>query len=458
MYNDQAWCERKVSEKRLKMNANKISITAICVLLGIAAMAGGDEFVSARYMRIDKQGPAQTITFRRVDASGPGEYEHPLDKYSQKGQILPERILDPWWEWDFGKTRQLSYVEIRADQREGHETDLLGARLIMMDENRRVVWHQLILDADGQISVDVSPRFSLREMLGRTLPETPMREGLVSAPEHSVNIRRKKAVERLFNAEAMARAVNAYAEKYPDLFRDRDRLLSRIAAAAKADDGGEAADDVSHDVFFRLPQMKEFSEILAIRRGGANGKGLPQNWQGNTSEPVAGYTNELVRVVVDPLKRIEAGGRVLYAANAFIGDVALDYEAEKVAFSTRKLNLPPEIANRITNRAAWRKLLGGAGYCVAEMRLDEPGRVVELTPTNRWDIDYYDPMYLPDGRMFLVGTVGYQGVPCVSGYAYVGNLLLRYEDGRLRRISYRTDVACICAGNMPTPPTTSAAS
>ena len=32
-------------------------------------------------------------------------------------------------------------------------------------------------------------------------------------------------------------------------------------------------------------------------------------------------------------------------------------------------------------------------------------------------------MYLPDGRMFLVGTVGYQGVPCVSGSDFVGNLI-----------------------------------
>ena len=160
------------------MDAKKIAVAG--VVFGIAGVTwatfvGCDEFMKARYMRIDKPGAAQTISFRRVDASGPGEYEHPLDKYPQKGQITPERIPDPWWEWDFMTNRAISYVEICADMREGHGYDLLGARLIFMDEHRRVVWHQTINDTDGQISIDVSPRFSLTELCGVVLPETPRR-------------------------------------------------------------------------------------------------------------------------------------------------------------------------------------------------------------------------------------------------------------------------------------------
>ena len=102
----------------------KAFAAASCILYGMAAMAGGDEFVSARYMRIDKPGKAETISFGQAYASGPGEYGHSLGKYAQKGQILPERIPDPWWEWDFGTARRLSYVEIQPDLREGHGGDL----------------------------------------------------------------------------------------------------------------------------------------------------------------------------------------------------------------------------------------------------------------------------------------------------------------------------------------------
>ena len=91
---------------------------AFFILHSIALDADGTEFVSARYMRIDKPGKVETISFGEAYVSSPGEYGHSLDKYAQKGQILPERIPDPWWEWDFGETRLLSYVEIQPDSRE----------------------------------------------------------------------------------------------------------------------------------------------------------------------------------------------------------------------------------------------------------------------------------------------------------------------------------------------------
>jgi len=417
----------------------KTKIVALVACVFVFAAQGVDEYVRARYMRVDKLGEAQTLTFSSADACRPGEYRHPLKKYPQKGQITPERIADPWWEWDLKECRPVVLVYVNALKQGSHAFDLYGARLILMDDNRRVVWHQTIWNVGGQISFDISPRYSLTDLLGQVLPETPMREGLVSAPPPPpVKDLRRAIAKKLYNPAAMARAIEAYAVKHPDLFPDRDDLLKEAQAAAASPDNA-AADALSRKVFFRLPQMKAFREILAIWRGDQNSLGLPQNWQGNTSVPVAGYTNGLVRVAVDPQTRQEPFGQTLFASDAFVGDVALDFDAEKVAFATRKLNLPPAIATNLTTRGKSVELIGGAGFCVAEMRLDEPGRLVELTPTNRWDIDYYDPMYLPDGRMFLVGTVGYQGVPCVSGNDFVGNLILRYADGRLRRLSFDQD-------------------
>ena len=212
------------------MKSRIFLLLAVCV--AATAVHGVDDYVRARYMRVDKVGPAQTLTFASADACKPGEYGHKLGKYPQKGQITPERIADPWWEWDLKECRPVVLVYVNAYKDGGHAFDLYGARLILMDEKRRVVWHQVIWNVGGQISFDISPRYSLKEMLGKVLPETPMREGLVSAPlPPPIKDFRQSMVKKLFNAEAMKRAINAYSKKYPGLFPDRDTLLAEVKNA-----------------------------------------------------------------------------------------------------------------------------------------------------------------------------------------------------------------------------------
>ena len=187
-------------------SASKVFFVAAACLAAFAAH-GVDDYVMARYMRVDKIGPAQTLTFASADACRPGEYRHDLRKYPQKGQIVPERIADPWWEWDFRECRPVVLVYVNALKKDGHDFDLYGARLILMDESRKVVWHQVIWNVGGQISFDISPRYSLKELVGKVLPETSMREGLVSAPPPPIKNLRLSMVKKLFNREAMERAL-----------------------------------------------------------------------------------------------------------------------------------------------------------------------------------------------------------------------------------------------------------
>ena len=220
----------------------KTKIVALMACAVAFAAQGVDEYVRARYMRVDKLGEGQTLTFSSADACRPGEYRHPLNKYPQKGQITPERIADPWWEWDLKECRPVVLVYVNALKKGGHAFDLYGARLILMDDNRRVVWHQTIWNVGGQISFDISPRYSLTDLLGQVLPETPMREGLVSAPPPPpVKDLRRAIAKKLYNPAAMARAIEAYAVKHPDLFPDRDDLLKEAQAAAASPDNAAAA-------------------------------------------------------------------------------------------------------------------------------------------------------------------------------------------------------------------------
>lgn len=76
---------------------------------------------------------------------------------------------------------------------------------------------------------------------------------------------------------------------------------------------------------------------------------------------------------------------------------------------------------------------------VHEVQLDGTG-YKPLLKMAEPDLEFYDGTYLPDGRMIVVSNVGYQGVPCVSGYDPVGNMML-YDPKteNLRRITFDQD-------------------
>ena len=250
----------------------------------------GDFYTRAWYMVVDNPGPAKSLSWRVFDVCGPAEHHNNVEKnpsFTIRRETDVRRIDTPWMEVNFHTNRPISV-------KPGEEFDLYGARIFLLDKNRKIVWHHRIWNTDGQVDYDASAEFSDRDMLGQTLPEYKVVGNRVSAPlsPPPADVR-LHLVKGLFNPDAMARAINAYAVKYPTLFPDKDELLAEISVA-KTD--AAAADRLSKKVFLRLPAFRRFSDFLAIRRGDGNAMGLPQNWQGNTSVPVSGYSNALVRV------------------------------------------------------------------------------------------------------------------------------------------------------------------
>jgi len=233
-----------------------------------------------------------------------------------------------------------------------------------------------------------------------------------------------------FNAEAMERAINGYAAKYPAVYADKDALLARLAevapvAEAARQEGSdpaaklEAAQQVEalmDAVYLRHPGV-DFKEMLFVRRSKLSHSGLPANWQGNSSVPLHGYVNDVVRA---PIKQADGVmPQVVYASGSFIGDVDLHFDADRIVYSSG-----------LKDQKGWR---------ILETRLDKPGVVTEITPPDMTDIDFYDPCYLPDGRLLFVATSGFHGVPCVTGKDYVGNTHLMEKDGSIRRLVFDQD-------------------
>ena len=320
--------------------------------------------------------------------------------------------------------------EVKADETIGDEFRLLELQLAegvpadAFAQDRHIRFGgQRISEA---LIFDVPLKDAERDALRRHLEEKWFgKDGFAKRAAARRTGERERLAAALYDPEALLRAVKGYAARHPGLFPDAAELEAEIRRLGKRRDARKIC-ALMENVLFRLPELADFEDVVCVKRGGRDSDGFPNNWQGNTSVPVSGYDNAIVRMPWRP--HDSAAERELYFSDAFLGDLALDFEAEKVAFSTRKLSLPPGITN-----------LNQGGWCVAEMPLGRPGLVTEISPTDLKDVDFFEPMYLPDGKMFMVGTVGFQGVPCMGGQNYVANLLLRHEDGRLRRLTYDQD-------------------
>jgi formylglycine-generating enzyme required for sulfatase activity len=145
------------------------------------------------------------------------------------------------------------------------------------------------------------------------------------------------------------------------------------------------------------------------------GLGLPQNWQGNTSINPR-LENELVSFEV----RTKAPAKTIYqpAEPWFVGDVNLHFNADRLLFSS------------ISKNNRWQ---------VFELVLGQSTPTV-VTPETYPDIDNYNGIYLPDGRIIYDSTSSFVGVPCVGGKDTVANLhLLSADRKQVRRLCFEQD-------------------
>jgi len=166
-----------------------------------------------------------------------------------------------------------------------------------------------------------------------------------------------------------------------------------------------AAAQLQHHVASSNPLL-DFDRLLLVRRGvGSPALGLPQNWQSNCALPRSGFDDEIA--LLSPA-RPGGGLTTFYRPEGphFTGDVDLDFDAEKLLFSS------------IGSDGRWH---------VFEICIDGSG-LRRLTPELA-DVDHYDACYLPDGRIVFSSTAFIAAVPCVNGSTRVANLYRMDADG-----------------------------
>ena len=228
---------------------------------------------------------------------------------------------------------------------------------------------------------------------------------------------------------ALRLAVEDLTKTFPDTYPNGPEYLRAIAAFEQElpaiRKALETGDPSALGAFGRFKELErqallanpllDFEQILLVKRKEGN-LGLPQNWQGNSSlDP--NLENEIARM---PVKAANPATQTVYkpAKKSFVGDVDLNFDADKMLFSS------------IGTHNHWQ---------VFEIKVDGSG-LRQVTPTDETDIDNYDAMYLPDGRIVYDSTSNFQGVPCVGGSDYVGNLQLMNPDGtHIRRLCFDQD-------------------
>ena len=248
------------------------------------------------------------------------------------------------------------------------------------------------------------------------------------AAEANAFDRAKEGLAKL-DVPALVRAVADLQASYPGKYPDGAAMLEQLKAFEKdlpaLTKGIESSDNDALARYSSLVALRQkallsnplldFEQMLLIKRRN-NNLALPQNWQGNSSLN-AHVENEICLMPVQgPDRRLKTFYKP--SKDYFVGDVDLNYDADKLLFSS------------IGSHNRWQ---------VFEIRTDGTG-LRQVTPSDETDIDSYDPVYLPDNRIIFNSTSTFVGVPCVGGSDYVANLHLMNPDGTsIRRLCFEQD-------------------
>lgn len=232
-----------------------------------------------------------------------------------------------------------------------------------------------------------------------------------------------------YNTAALRRAIDDLTKTYGDKYKNGPAYLAAIDSfdkelpqiKASLESGDPAAlkrvsevESISRKALLENPAL-DFDKILLVKRRSSN-LALAQNWQGNSSiNP--NVENELATVAY---KEGAASLQTLYkpGKNVYVGDLCLNFSADKLLFSS------------IGSQNHWQ---------IFEVKADGTA-VRQVSKGEENDVDNYNAMYLPDGRIIYISSATFQGVPCVGGADYVGNLFIMNADGtEVRRLCYDQD-------------------
>ncbi|MEI7954802.1 MAG: SUMF1/EgtB/PvdO family nonheme iron enzyme [Verrucomicrobiota bacterium] len=307
-------------------------------------------------------------------------------------------FIDPAWEVDLGKPVAIDKIVVWTPR-----IDLMNdMRVFVLNAHRKVIWGTSLAKCAQGANPFLIKDHPTCEWLGQRVacpnwnPDTPSTHK--DGTPQSLRL-------------AITDLTKTFGARYP---RGKEFLdkLTELEPNLKTPEGIKAYEALRNEALMANPLL-DFDKLLLVRRKGASG--LPANWQGNSSLGKT-FDNELT--VLSPL--LDGNLKTLYRPDKqqFVGDFDLHFNADKILFSS---------------------LAPNNSWAIFEIKADGSG-LRQVSPDLGADVDCYDPVYLPDGRIIFDSSLSYAGVPCVGGADYVANLHIMNADGSgLRRLCFEQD-------------------
>lgn len=266
----------------------------------------------------------------------------------------------------------------------------------------------------------------------------------------AVQLQRLKILAQHYNYEALDRSIKHLQEKYADSYGKGKEFLAKLEELKKSHPDVEKTVNeakikdiplLSDLVNFRLnalyysnPEV-DFDEFLAVKRCAPNGQDTHRahdraaNWQGITN--MGGGRHYKSDILAINTRQIDKSPRTLLSSKRWLGHIDMDFPGDKIMF-TSHIDKTQQSAEGLPKgrKEVWN---------VYELDL-KSGKSECLTAHMPQDTDSSDSAYLPDGRILFLSTAGMQGVPCVNGSDWVGNIhQLDRKTNKVRRLTFDQD-------------------
>lgn len=227
---------------------------------------------------------------------------------------------------------------------------------------------------------------------------------------------------------AGTRMLDELAQWEADLPGIRERLR---AGEQGAREQAQAFEAFRREALLANPLL-DFDRLLLIKRkplgdprlaknhrGLVEFHGVPRqsSWQTYKIANILDYENEIA--ILSGL-RDEPRLRTLFMPDhtGLLSDLELDWNADRIAFSMAN----PE-----------------GRLHLFEINADGSG-LKQLSPDcEADDVDYIEPLYLPNGNMMFLSTAAFQGVPCNAGIKVAMSYLMEKESGKIRQLTFEQD-------------------
>lgn len=261
--------------------------------------------------------------------------------------------------------------------------------------------------------------------------------------EEEARFQKAKRMLLLYNYEAMEKAIQYLSQKYPDKYKNAESYLSEIkdwkSRVPNVEEWLKSVTPAQTKELQKLAALRfnalvrenpevNFDDVLVVRRFLVDGNenvrwgDRPANWQGISSMPHHSSFS-ISDILSFPVKSPDKAAPVLFNHDRWIGDLELDFDAKRIMFTSNEKDKP-----------------SGRNWDIYEIDLSKPTELNNISINMPKDTDSSDSCYLPDGRVLFVNSSGMQGVPCVAGGDYVGNVhMMDRKTNKVRRLTLDQD-------------------